>query len=69
MEANMDETSIPPATPSVGYGHLCSNSRCPDVKYSIPLYKADGKKLLAYGNEAKGEVPCRYAQKQGSRQY
>ncbi|KAJ4194997.1 hypothetical protein NW755_002420 [Fusarium falciforme] len=33
--------------PTVGYGHLCSNSRCTDVKYSIPLSQANGKKLLA----------------------
>ncbi|KAH7129857.1 lysozyme-like domain-containing protein [Dactylonectria estremocensis] len=33
--------------PTVGYGHLCSNSKCTDVKYSIPLSKANGKKLLA----------------------
>jgi GH24 family phage-related lysozyme (muramidase) len=33
--------------PTVGYGHLCSNSKCSDVKYKIPLSQADGKKLLA----------------------
>jgi lysozyme len=33
--------------PTVGYGHLCSNSKCTDVKYPIPLSKANGKKLLA----------------------
>ncbi|KAF9767048.1 hypothetical protein IL306_000439, partial [Fusarium sp. DS 682] len=33
--------------PTVGYGHLCSNSKYTDVKYPIPLSKANGKKLLA----------------------
>ncbi|RSL77075.1 hypothetical protein BHE90_014714 [Fusarium euwallaceae] len=33
--------------PTVGYGHLCSNSKCTDVKYRIPLSQANGKKLLA----------------------
>jgi hypothetical protein len=33
--------------PTVGYGHLCKDSKCSDVKYKIPLSKADGKKLLA----------------------
>jgi hypothetical protein len=33
--------------PTVGYGHLCSDSRCSDVKYKIPLSKSDGKQLLA----------------------
>ncbi|KAH7146981.1 lysozyme-like domain-containing protein [Dactylonectria estremocensis] len=33
--------------PTVGYGHLCKNSKCTDVKYPIPLSKANGKKLLA----------------------
>ncbi|KAK4235774.1 lysozyme-like domain-containing protein [Achaetomium macrosporum] len=33
--------------PTVGYGHLCSSSKCSDVKYKIPLSQADGKKLLA----------------------
>ncbi|AEO71812.1 glycoside hydrolase family 24 protein [Thermothielavioides terrestris NRRL 8126] len=33
--------------PTVGYGHLCSNSKCSDVPYHIPLSQADGKKLLA----------------------
>ncbi|KAK4107211.1 glycoside hydrolase family 24 protein [Canariomyces notabilis] len=33
--------------PTVGYGHLCSNSKCSDVKYPIPLSSANGKKLLA----------------------
>ncbi|KAJ4321743.1 hypothetical protein N0V84_005176 [Fusarium piperis] len=33
--------------PTVGYGHLCSNSKCTDVKYSIPLSQANGRKLLA----------------------
>lgn len=33
--------------PTVGYGHLCSDKKCSDVSYPIPLSKADGKKLLA----------------------
>ncbi|KAK4120039.1 glycoside hydrolase family 24 protein [Parathielavia appendiculata] len=33
--------------PTVGYGHLCKDSTCSDLKYSIPLSQADGKKLLA----------------------
>ncbi|KFZ24009.1 hypothetical protein V502_01491 [Pseudogymnoascus sp. VKM F-4520 (FW-2644)] len=33
--------------PTVGYGHLCSNSKCSDAGYPIPLSKANGKKLLA----------------------
>ncbi|KAL2197070.1 glycoside hydrolase family 24 protein [Corynascus similis CBS 632.67] len=32
---------------TVGYGHMCTKSRCAEVKYKIPLSKADGKKLLA----------------------
>ncbi|KAK4221524.1 lysozyme-like domain-containing protein [Podospora fimiseda] len=37
----------PTGHPTVGYGHLCSNSQCSDVKYPIPLSKANGKNLLA----------------------
>lgn len=33
--------------PTVGYGHLCSDSKCSDVKYKIPLSTANGKALLA----------------------
>ncbi|KAK4151992.1 lysozyme-like domain-containing protein [Chaetomidium leptoderma] len=33
--------------PTVGYGHLCTKSKCAEVKYSIPLSQANGKKLLA----------------------
>jgi lysozyme len=33
--------------PTVGYGHLCTKSKCAEVKYKIPLSVADGKKLLA----------------------
>src|SRR5688500_18197532 len=32
--------------PTVGYGHLCSDSSCSDVSYSIPLSEADGRRLL-----------------------
>ncbi|KAI9897118.1 hypothetical protein N3K66_008140 [Trichothecium roseum] len=37
----------PAGLPTVGYGHLCSNSRCSDVPYPIPLSVANGRKLLA----------------------
>ncbi|KAK4195900.1 lysozyme-like domain-containing protein [Triangularia verruculosa] len=39
----------PVGLPTVGYGHLCSDSKCSEVraKYSIPLSQANGKKLLA----------------------
>lgn len=33
--------------PTVGYGHLCTKSKCAEVGYPIPLSKANGKKLLA----------------------
>lgn len=33
--------------PTVGYGHLCDDSKCSDVKYDIPLSKSDGLKLFA----------------------
>ena len=33
--------------PTVGYGHLCSNRQCSDVKYEIPMSKSDGRRLLA----------------------
>lgn len=33
--------------PTVGYGHLCANSRCTDISYSILLSLENGKKLLA----------------------
>ena len=37
----------PVGLPTVGYGHLCSDAQCSEVKYSIPLSKADGEALLA----------------------
>ncbi|KAK4211184.1 lysozyme-like domain-containing protein [Rhypophila decipiens] len=37
----------PSGNPTVGYGHLCTKSNCAEVKYPIPLSKANGKKLLA----------------------
>ncbi|KAK0701197.1 lysozyme-like domain-containing protein [Apiosordaria backusii] len=39
----------PVGKPTVGYGHLCSDSNCSEVsaKYPIPLSQANGKKLLA----------------------
>ncbi|KAK4102521.1 glycoside hydrolase family 24 protein [Parathielavia hyrcaniae] len=33
--------------PTIGYGHLCNDATCSDVKYSIPLSQADGMRLLA----------------------
>jgi lysozyme len=38
--------SDPSGFPTIGYGHLCSNSACSDVPYPIPLSDADGQKLL-----------------------
>ncbi|KAH6621506.1 lysozyme-like domain-containing protein [Chaetomium sp. MPI-SDFR-AT-0129] len=32
---------------TVGYGHMCTKSKCAEVPYSIPLSTANGKKLLA----------------------
>ncbi|KAI0163947.1 lysozyme [Xylariaceae sp. FL1272] len=37
----------PTGNPTVGYGHLCQESGCSEIPYSIPLSEADGKKLLA----------------------
>ncbi|KFA70611.1 hypothetical protein S40285_04682 [Stachybotrys chlorohalonatus IBT 40285] len=36
----------PSGYPTVGYGHLCANSRCTDVPYPIPLSTANGNLLL-----------------------
>ncbi|CAG9996592.1 unnamed protein product [Clonostachys byssicola] len=36
----------PAGYPTVGYGHLCSDSKCSDVPYPIPLSQANGRKLL-----------------------
>ncbi|OBT44537.1 hypothetical protein VE00_04930 [Pseudogymnoascus sp. WSF 3629] len=33
--------------PTVGYGHLCTKSKCAEIGYPIPLSTANGKKLLA----------------------
>ncbi|ELR04939.1 hypothetical protein GMDG_00197 [Pseudogymnoascus destructans 20631-21] len=33
--------------PTVGYGHLCTKSKCAEIGYPIPLCQANGKKLLA----------------------
>jgi lysozyme len=38
--------SDPSGYPTIGYGHLCSDSSCSDVPYSVPLSDADGQKLL-----------------------
>ncbi len=48
----MSTNHFPPDTdatghPTVGYGHLCSDSKCSGVKYAIPLSVANGKNLLA----------------------
>ncbi|KAI1292918.1 lysozyme-like domain-containing protein [Xylaria venustula] len=37
----------PTGNPTIGYGHLCQQSGCSEIPYSIPLSEADGKKLLA----------------------
>ncbi|KAL6850985.1 hypothetical protein ACO1O0_008111 [Amphichorda felina] len=37
----------PSGYPTVGYGHLCVETNCAEVPYSIPLSEADGRKLLA----------------------
>ncbi|KAF7547649.1 hypothetical protein G7Z17_g7585 [Cylindrodendrum hubeiense] len=37
----------PTGNPTVGYGHLCTKKNCAEVPYSIPLSKANGRKLLA----------------------
>ncbi|KAG7125477.1 Endolysin like protein [Verticillium longisporum] len=31
---------------TVGYGHLCADSSCSDVRYPIPLSRANGEQLL-----------------------
>lgn len=36
----------PDGHPTVGWGHLCNDPSCSDVKYPIPLSEADGQKLL-----------------------
>lgn len=36
----------PVGLPTVGYGHLCSDSSCSDVPYDIPLSEGDGERLL-----------------------
>ncbi|SPO00363.1 uncharacterized protein DNG_03208 [Cephalotrichum gorgonifer] len=36
----------PVGLPTVGYGHLCSDSTCSDVPYPIPLSTTNGQKLL-----------------------
>ncbi|PHH86583.1 hypothetical protein CDD83_10015 [Cordyceps sp. RAO-2017] len=33
--------------PTIGYGHLCRDRACSDVRYPKPLSPADGKRLLA----------------------
>ncbi|KAG7147801.1 hypothetical protein HYQ46_003352 [Verticillium longisporum] len=36
----------PVGLPTVGYGHLCADSSCSDVRYPIPLSRANGEQLL-----------------------
>ncbi|KFH45982.1 Lysozyme-like protein [Hapsidospora chrysogenum ATCC 11550] len=36
----------PAGHPAVGYGHLCSDSACSDVPYTIPLSYTDAERLL-----------------------
>ncbi|KAK7414850.1 hypothetical protein QQX98_006365 [Neonectria punicea] len=36
----------PTGNPTVGYGHLCTETNCAEVPYSIPLSDADGEQLL-----------------------
>ncbi|KAF2097706.1 lysozyme [Rhizodiscina lignyota] len=40
------EYADPTGNPTIGYGHLCSDSSCSDVPYPIPLSDADGQALL-----------------------
>ena len=51
IESHKSLPSIPDTDatghPTVGYGHMCTKSKCAEVKYKIPLSKTDGKKLLA----------------------
>ncbi|TGJ83245.1 hypothetical protein E0Z10_g5522 [Xylaria hypoxylon] len=42
-----DVYNDPTGNPTVGYGHLCQQSGCSEIPYSIPLSEADGKQLLA----------------------
>ncbi|KAJ2803367.1 hypothetical protein H4R21_002059 [Coemansia helicoidea] len=37
----------PIGLPTVGYGHLCQQSNCAEVKYSFPLTRATAESLLA----------------------
>lgn len=36
----------PIGLPTVGYGHLCKQKNCAEVKYKFPLSKEDAVKLL-----------------------
>lgn len=38
--------SDPTGNPTIGYGHLCSDSACSEVPYPIPLSDTDGDELL-----------------------
>ncbi|KAJ2998176.1 hypothetical protein NUW58_g411 [Xylaria curta] len=42
-----DVYNDPTGNPTIGYGHLCQQSGCSEIPYSIPLSEADGKRLLA----------------------
>ncbi|KAJ4251401.1 hypothetical protein NW762_011383 [Fusarium torreyae] len=46
----------PVGNPTVGYGHLCDEHQCSEVKYPIPLSVSNGKKLLA--NDMKKFEDC-----------
>ncbi|EHK96528.1 putative Lysozyme [Glarea lozoyensis 74030] len=36
----------PDGNPTIGYGHLCSSASCKEIKYSIPLSRAEGDSLI-----------------------
>jgi lysozyme len=36
----------PDGNPTIGYGHLCSSTSCQEIKYSIPLSRAEGDALI-----------------------
>jgi lysozyme len=36
----------PDGNPTIGYGHLCSSHSCREIKYSIPLSRAEGDALI-----------------------
>lgn len=44
--ANLLRDADPDGNPTIGWGHLCSESSCANIGYPIPLSKTDGEKLL-----------------------